>query len=164
MYRKDILRIAATKISSRLPSLPYATMRSAWRRPTGLKFDPRTFYSETAVWTVQCTLRTDFIPEVGPSDDQPSSVELGPSCQASEASPPWPWGGRRDPKMGVSHFPPHRYNPGTLGAACGGLRSLLGGSRVWGRSGRTRIREADYASTRVNIPMNSRYTYSQYVQ
>ena len=108
-------------------------MRSTWRRRTGLKFDLRTFYPETAVWTVQCTLRTDFIPEVGPSDDQPNSVELGPSCQASEASPPWLWGGRRDPKKVPDPLLPHRYNLGTLGAACGGLRSLWGGSGAPGR-------------------------------
>ena len=50
------------------------------------KLDLQTFSSETAICMAECTLRTDFIPGVGPSGDHGLSVELRPSWQASEAA------------------------------------------------------------------------------
>ena len=54
-----------------------------------LKLDLQTFSSETAICMAECTLRTDFIPRVGPSGDHGLSAELRPSCRPPDAALAW---------------------------------------------------------------------------
>ena len=59
-----------------------------WTR--GAVYNPRTFCTETAYRMPQCTLWKDFIRGVGPRVDHAYTVELRPSCRASDGRLSWP--------------------------------------------------------------------------
>ena len=88
----------------------------------------------------ECTLRTDFIPGVGPSSDQLYPVELRPSYRASEADCHGLWReeveGGVQPNLGFTSLSCRA--PGTPETGFCGLASSGGGRRARGRVGRGR--------------------------
>ena len=82
-YTFDINRTAhlGRNLRQRHSTLPVAVLGSFASVRSGLKLGLQTFESKSAICMAECTLRTDFIPGVGPAGDFGLSVELRPSCR-----------------------------------------------------------------------------------